>query len=104
MSCISNRSLCSSLVLFSEKRTVKGKVVSPSAPRTDADVYWGYQVRLASSIASVFTECPHKDGYDLTLGTSERGSCVDDLALDHFRCVTPLNLYMVLPYSQIVPL
>ena len=61
------------------------KVVPPSEPRTDAGLYWGYSVRLASSLGSVFTNCPYKDGYDLTIGTSERGESVDDAELPEFR-------------------
>lgn len=60
-----------------EKKILKGQVVSPSTPQKEADLYWGYNVRLASSLGAVFTECPYKSGYDLTIGTSERGSDID---------------------------
>ena len=40
--------------------------------------YWGYAVRLADSLSAVFSKCPFEGGYDLTLGTSERGAVVDD--------------------------
>ncbi|XP_062594127.1 putative methyltransferase C9orf114 homolog [Saccostrea cucullata] len=66
----------------SSRRILKGQVVSPSTPREDSGLYWGYSVRLAKSIGAVFTECPYKDGYDLTIGTSERGECVDDVKID----------------------
>lgn len=59
-----------------EKKILKGQVVSPSTPQKE-DLYWGYNVRLASSLGAVFTECPYKSGYDLTIGTSERGSNID---------------------------
>lgn len=36
---------------------------------------------------AVFTESPHKEGYDLTIGTSERGSNVDQATLSPFRYV-----------------
>jgi predicted SPOUT superfamily RNA methylase MTH1 len=36
--------------------------------------YWGYTTRLASSIQKVLEECPYSSGYDLKIGTSERGS------------------------------
>ncbi|XP_011664913.2 putative methyltransferase C9orf114 [Strongylocentrotus purpuratus] len=62
------------------------KVVSPSAPRLEAGLYWGYSVRLASSLGAVFTGCPFSDnGYDLTIGTSERGTKADDVDLPHFK-------------------
>ncbi|XP_071489447.1 putative methyltransferase C9orf114 homolog [Diadema antillarum] len=62
------------------------KVVSPSAPRIQSGLYWGYTVRLASSLGAVFTGCPFSDGgYDLTIGTSERGANIDDAALPEFK-------------------
>ncbi|XP_068104611.1 putative methyltransferase C9orf114 homolog [Hyperolius riggenbachi] len=63
----------------------KGIVVSPQHPRTESGIYWGYRVRLASCLSAVFTECPFKDGYDLTVGTSERGSSVESVTLPAFR-------------------
>jgi len=47
--------------------------VHPAAPRTDAGYFWGYSVRKASSVSSVLTEGPYEDGYDVSIGTSERG-------------------------------
>eukprot|EP00980_Cylindrotheca_fusiformis_P006561 scaffold1384_cov116-Cylindrotheca_fusiformis.AAC.39 len=52
---------------------IKGTVVSPSAPREADGTYWGYTTRMASSINAVFDECPYEGGYDLKVGTSERG-------------------------------
>ena len=58
---------------------IRGKVVSPSAPREDDGTYWGYTTRLATSINAVFDDCPYEGGYDLKIGTSERGDVsVDD--------------------------
>lgn len=37
---------------------------------------------------AVFSECPFKEGYDLSIGTSERGSSVDQVTLPSFRFVT----------------
>lgn len=54
-------------------RRMSGKVVSPSAPREDDGTYWGYTTRIANSILNVFDECPFEGGYDLKIGTSERG-------------------------------
>jgi predicted SPOUT superfamily RNA methylase MTH1 len=50
----------------------------PGAPRDEGGLYWGYTVRLARSLAEVVTGSPHGRvaggaGYDLTIGTSERG-------------------------------
>lgn len=49
------------------------QAVSPDTPREEAGYYWGYSTRLASSLSSVFTECPYDGGYDISIGTSERG-------------------------------
>ncbi|EEP75657.1 conserved hypothetical protein [Uncinocarpus reesii 1704] len=48
--------------------------VAPSAPREEAGYYWGYSIRRCSSLSSVLTECPFDGGYDLSFGTSERGT------------------------------
>ncbi|XP_018420835.1 PREDICTED: putative methyltransferase C9orf114 homolog [Nanorana parkeri] len=68
-----------------EQKVRKGIVVSPQHPRTESGVYWGYRVRLASCLSAVFTECTFKDGYDLTIGTSEKGSSMEALTLPAFR-------------------
>ncbi|KAK3928521.1 Putative methyltransferase C9orf114 [Frankliniella fusca] len=60
-----------------ESKRLFGRVVPPSRPKKETGVYWGYSVRLASSFNAVFTECPFKDGYDVTVGTSERGERVE---------------------------
>ncbi|KAM6431437.1 putative methyltransferase C9orf114 isoform 3-T4 [Liasis olivaceus] len=63
----------------SESKTQKGVVISSQSPRTVSGLYWGYSVRLASCLKS-----PFKDGYDLSIGTSERGSSVDQATLPSF--------------------
>lgn len=66
------------------KKHIRGKVVSPSAPREHDGTYWGYTVRMAPSIKAIFDEAPFKDGYDLKIGTSERGTIsVDDTNFLH---------------------
>ena len=64
-----------------EKNLIRGKIVPPSAPRTQKGLYWGYMVRLAEKLSHVFTKCPFKGGYDLTVGTSERGEDIDGCKL-----------------------
>ena len=49
-------------------------VVPPKEPRELAGKYWGFEVRVASSLAEVWSGCPHEDGYDLAIGTSEHGT------------------------------
>ncbi len=36
-------------------------------------MYWGFTVRLATSLREAFKGCPYKGGYDLMLGTSRKG-------------------------------
>ena len=58
------------------------KPVHPSAPREVAGYYWGYAVRQSPSLSAIFTECPHDGGYDLSIGTSERGESVAQTLYD----------------------
>lgn len=61
------------------KKRLLGKLVSPAEPREQLGIYWGYTARFASSLSNVWQECPFKGGYDLKIGTSERGHVsVDD--------------------------
>ncbi|KAK9289083.1 hypothetical protein L1049_017554 [Liquidambar formosana] len=61
--------------------------VSSSKPREEAGMYWGYRVRYASNICSVFKDCPYKGGYDYMIGTSEHGLIVNssELTIPTFR-------------------
>ncbi|NXP81826.1 CI114 methyltransferase, partial [Ramphastos sulfuratus] len=68
-----------------EGKVRKGSVVSSQHPRTASGLYWGYSVRLASCLSAVFSECPFKEGYDLSIGTSERGSPLDQATFPSFR-------------------
>ncbi|XP_014370841.2 putative methyltransferase C9orf114 [Papilio machaon] len=60
-------------------KKLKGKIVSLATPRAETGVYWGYTVRIATNLSQIFTQSPYKDGYDLTIGTSDRGTPIDDL-------------------------
>ncbi|XP_051130106.1 uncharacterized protein LOC127250728 [Andrographis paniculata] len=62
------------------------KIVSPSKPREDG-MYWGYKVRYAPNISSIFKNCPYKGGYDYRIGTSEHGMVINssELNLPSFR-------------------
>ena len=57
----------------------KGEVVPPSLPRTASGLYWGYTVRLAHSLSAVLTQAPYEGGYDMIIGTSDKGTPVDTL-------------------------
>lgn len=50
-----------------------------SVPREEGGYYWGYTVRRAPSLSAVFSECEYPDGYDMSIGTSERGQSVYSL-------------------------
>jgi len=60
---------------------IEAKVISPKVPKQHG-LYWGYNIRIADSISKVFTECSYPDGYDVAIGTSERGKVVDDIIDD----------------------
>ena len=55
------------------------EAVTPTTPREEAGYYWGYTVRSASSLSAVFTECTFPGGYDVSIGTSERGAPLSSL-------------------------
>ncbi|KAI7861757.1 putative RNA methyltransferase [Spinellus fusiger] len=56
------------------QKPLPGKVVSPKTPREKAGIYWGYTIRLASSFSRVITESPYEEGYDYTIGVSDRSA------------------------------
>ncbi|KAL1536252.1 putative methyltransferase C9orf114 [Salvia divinorum] len=62
------------------------KIVPSSRPR-DEGVYWGYKVRYAPNISSVFKNCPYQGGYDHRIGTSEHGLVINssELTLPSFK-------------------
>jgi predicted SPOUT superfamily RNA methylase MTH1 len=75
----------------SRKSKLIGTIVRPATPRTKMGIYWGYDVRLATSLSEVWTGCPYGHGaatvgagsassssssscgYDFVIGTSENG-------------------------------
>ncbi|XP_054805825.1 LOW QUALITY PROTEIN: uncharacterized protein LOC129308612 [Prosopis cineraria] len=62
------------------------QIVSWSKPREEG-LYWGYQVRYAHNLSSVFKDCKYKGGYDHIIGTSEHGQIIksSDLKIPSFR-------------------
>lgn len=61
------------LTLHIPEESSQPEPVHPTAPRTEAGYFWGYSVRKCSSLSKVFTESAFDDGYDMSIGTSERG-------------------------------
>ena len=62
-----------------QNTSMTAEAVAPSAPREQDGYYWGYSVRSCASLSAVLTEAPFEGGYDLTIGTSERGIPVSSL-------------------------
>lgn len=62
-----------------------GVPVEPREPTMELGLYWGYQTRIASSLHAVFDECPYEGGYDLTIGTSERGEALGVSKVPKFK-------------------
>ncbi|KAH8667384.1 putative RNA methyltransferase [Tricladium varicosporioides] len=58
---------------------IKAEPVGPELPREEGGYYWGFAVRKAACLSDVFTECTYDGGYDITIGTSERGVDVETL-------------------------
>ncbi|CAE7221563.1 SPOUT1 [Symbiodinium necroappetens] len=63
----------------------QGRAVDPQEPREQLGLYWGFQTRLAGSLKAVFDESPWEGGYDLSIGTSERGESLGLGRLPKFR-------------------
>lgn len=52
-----------------------GRLVDRETPKVTEGLYWGYRVRVAESLSTVFSNSAvSATGYDLTIGTSERGT------------------------------
>lgn len=62
-----------------ESKKLKGIIVPPTLPKSETGTYWGYQVKMASSLSDIFAKCPYFEGYDMTIGTSDKGSSIDDI-------------------------
>ncbi|CDF38429.1 unnamed protein product [Chondrus crispus] len=69
-----------------------GRLVDHDCPKKTEGTYWGYRTRIAESLSDVFRDSAVSlTGYDLTLGTSERGTPISphsdqsDLCLPEFK-------------------
>lgn len=56
------------------------QIVPPSKPREEAGMYWGYKVRYASHLSSVFKECPFQVIIMILCSSSL-------YELDHISCI-----------------
>jgi methyltransferase len=59
--------------VHSNRPVLLAELSTPAAPRERRGAYWGYITRIAPSLQAALEECPFDGGYDLTIGTSERG-------------------------------
>lgn len=62
-----------------KSKKLRGTVVPPSQPRLDTGIYWGYNVRIAETLTEIFNQSPYENGYDLTIGTSDKGRSVHQI-------------------------
>lgn len=83
---------------------VLASAVAPSEPREEAGYYWGYSVRAASSLSAVITGSTYDGGYDLTFGTSERGSPVSKLMKPTSDTPVPEFSHMLIVFGGVAGL
>ncbi|KAF2488810.1 DUF171-domain-containing protein [Lophium mytilinum] len=65
--------------LYTNPAALSAEATSPAAPREEAGYFWGYTTRRCASLSAVFTECSFEGGYDVSIGTSERGVALSEL-------------------------
>jgi len=63
----------------------RGVAVDPREPTLKLGLYWGYQTRIATTLRAAFEECAYEGGYDLTIGTSERGETLGMSKIAKFK-------------------
>lgn len=63
----------------SSTNRIYGTAVSPTLPKIETGKYWGYTVRIANSLNEIFTKSSYANGYDVTIGTSDKGIPIDDV-------------------------
>ncbi|KAE8222932.1 hypothetical protein CF319_g3955 [Tilletia indica] len=68
-------------------------LVSPRDPTEQAGMYWGYTVRLAPNLGLALSDAPPSftGGYDLLIGTSERGSTLDQVLQASHDASSPMK-------------
>jgi predicted SPOUT superfamily RNA methylase MTH1 len=56
-----------------EDENGQAEAIHPKAPREEGGYFWGFDIRKCASLSAVFTDSPFEEGYDISIGTSERG-------------------------------
>ena len=60
---------------FIQKGTYSGQIVSSQDPKKDG-MYWGFNVRVVTTLSGVYEDSIFKEPYDLRIGTSDKGDDV----------------------------
>ncbi|VDM41842.1 unnamed protein product [Toxocara canis] len=60
-----------------ESNRLRGTLMSARSVRDESGIYWGYNVRVASSLSDAL----YGSAYDVIIGTSERGQPIDKFQL-----------------------
>lgn len=74
-------------------KKIRGVIVSPLQPRIETGIYWGYSVRIAKSLSDIFTKSTYENGYDLTIGTSDKGESINDVDSNSMKFNHALIVY-----------
>ena len=88
------------LRLPEDSNAVEAEAVAPATPREEGGFYWGYTIRRANSLSTVFTECPYDSGYDISFGTSERGTPISEIDTE----AVPRYKHMLLVFGGVAGL
>lgn len=78
------------------------EAVTPAAPREEAGYYWGYTTRMASKLSEVFTQSPFEDGYDVSIGTSERGVSLSSVIPSDVGGLSPDDSKALPPFKHLL--
>ena len=69
---------------FEDIKFYTGKVVSVKEPK-NADLYWGYMVRIAENFTELFENSVFGTKYDLIIGTSDKGDDYTKINFDKYK-------------------
>ncbi|GFT37907.1 putative methyltransferase C9orf114 homolog, partial [Nephila pilipes] len=69
----------------SNEKHMRGKAVSRMTPLELENCYWGFSVRFAHDLNSVFSKCPFEGGYDVRIGISNKGENYEKVAFPTYR-------------------
>jgi predicted SPOUT superfamily RNA methylase MTH1 len=71
---------------FDEKlKNYSGEVCSMQEPKQQLGLYWGYSIRIVDKFSEIFENCIYEDGYDLLIGTSDKGKDYREESFEGFE-------------------